>query len=228
MKKLIFSLVFILAQNFVLAQKNFLDTPYVETSAVADSLVTPDKIYLFIQIDESDTKNKKSVEEQENAMASSLKKLGINTQKDLVLLDLASNFKNYFLRGKNVVKSKDYELVVNNAVTASKVIIELENIGISNVNIHKTEISNEEEILLDLKSKAVAKTKKIAEKLVKPLGQKVGKALHISENRTETYYSDMRPMAKMAYTEMGSPEPINIEFKKTKLRAEVFVKYTLE
>lgn len=232
MKKhfLIFILIFV--QNLVFGQKNFLDQPYIEISTKADTLVTPDKIYLNIRINEADSKNKKSVEQQENEMEKTLKKLGINTEKDLTLLDLASNFRNYFLKGQNVLKSKQYELLLKDAVTAGKVIIELENIGISNVNIDRTEYSKTKELVLDLKAKAVAKSKTTAEKMVKPLGQKIGRALHISENyHSNDYYE--RPLMAMSKTihneDYSSKEaPINIEIKKIKLQAEVFVKYALD
>ena len=36
--------------------KNFLDVPYLETSARVDTLVTPDKIYLSITIQEKDSR----------------------------------------------------------------------------------------------------------------------------------------------------------------------------
>ncbi|MFT7250898.1 MAG: lysozyme, partial [Flavobacterium sp.] len=41
--------------------KNFIDLPYIETSAKVDTLVVPDKIYLNIMITEKDTKGKISV-----------------------------------------------------------------------------------------------------------------------------------------------------------------------
>ena len=65
MRKYVLILVLMLVQNVVLAQKNFLDQAYLETQAKVDTLVTPDRIYLSINIDEADSKNKKSVEQHE-------------------------------------------------------------------------------------------------------------------------------------------------------------------
>ena len=78
--------------------KNFIDQPFVETTAYVDTLVTPDEIYLTISITEKDTKGKVSVEELESRMEQTLRQLGINTKEDLTLNDLASNFKKYFLK----------------------------------------------------------------------------------------------------------------------------------
>ena len=231
MKKYFLIFVLALAQNFMSAQKNFLDQAYIETQAAADSLVTPDRIYLSIIINEADSKNRKSVEQQEREMENSLKQLGINTQKDLTLSDLASNFKSYLFKGQNVLKSKQYELLVRDAVTAGKVLIVLENIGISNTNINKTEYSKADSLLLELKALAVAKTKKKAEKMVKPLGQKVGKAIHISEHNVVDYSLDealYNPSFSVKLSKTREVEPINIEIKKIRLQAEIFVKYLLE
>ncbi len=51
--------------------------------------------------------------------------MGIDVEKNLTTSDISSNFKNYFLRGKEVLKSKDYILKVKDAVTASKVFMKL-------------------------------------------------------------------------------------------------------
>ena len=60
--------IFLIAQS-----KSFLDVPYLETSARVDTLVTPDRIYLNITIQEKDSRGRRSVEEQENKMAQKLK-----------------------------------------------------------------------------------------------------------------------------------------------------------
>lgn len=231
MKKSIIILVFALVQHFVFGQKNFIDQPYLETSASVDTLVTPDRIYLSININEADSKNKKSLEEQERAMEAAFKRLGINTEKDLVLTDLMSNFKNYFLRGQNVLKSKRYELLVRNAVTAGKVLMELENIGISNTYISRTEYSKKEELLLGLRGKAIAKSKIIAESMLKPLQQKLGKAIFISDTHLNSFGGRAEGVVMRAYSAKSlevSPEPIDIEIKKIKFETSVSVKYILD
>ena len=132
--------------------KNFIDQPYIETSAKVDTLVTPDRIFLTIFITEKDTKGKISVEEIENNMADKLKSLGINLENQLSLSDLSSNFKKYFLKQQDVLKNKAYSLVVFDALTAGKVIMELENINISNILLEKTEYSKIENLKLLLAS----------------------------------------------------------------------------
>ncbi|WP_304344666.1 SIMPL domain-containing protein [Chryseobacterium koreense] len=233
MKKIILLTIIIFCANFTYAQKNFIDQPFVETSAKVDSLVVPDRIFVSINLNEADSKNKKSVEEQERLLESILKKLNINTDKDLSLLDLSSNFKQYFLKGQNVIKSKMYSLLVHNAFTAGKVLAELENVGISNVNIEKTEYSKGEDLLLELKSIAVEKSKITAQRLAKPLNQKIGKAIYISDvntvsNALQGQVPGVRIRGMASLYGNKAENPIYTEFQKVKFEVQVNVKYQLE
>jgi len=233
MKNIILFIVFCTFQS-VFGQKNFIDQPYIETTVKIDSLVIPDRIYIFIQLNESDSRNKKSVEESERMMELTLKKINIDTEKDLSLLDFSSNFKNYFLKGKNVLKSKMYSLIVRDAVMAVKVLKELEAEGISNVNIERAEFSEAEELILELKARAIEKSKITAERLTQPLNQKVGKALYVSD--TETIQNALQGQApglvirgaSSIYGFRASEQPIYTEFQKVRFEVQVNVKYLLD
>ncbi|MBT8209280.1 MAG: SIMPL domain-containing protein, partial [Eudoraea sp.] len=93
-------------------QKNFIDQPFLETTASVDTLVVPDRIYLNILITEADTKGRISVEELENRMAAKLKSLGIDLDTQLSLGDLGSDFKKYFLRKTDIQKEKAFKLLL--------------------------------------------------------------------------------------------------------------------
>ncbi len=209
---------------------NFLDVSYLETSARVDTLVTPDKIYLNISIQEKDSKGRKSVEEQENKMAQSLKNLGVDIEKQLTIKDLPSNYKKYFLRSKEVLKSKQYSLLVYDGLTAGKVMAALEDIDIANTYLEKTEYSKMDELELTLKSRAVKKAKHKAEALTKPLGQKVGMAIHIVDN-SQPYYPryNQRPRMEMKAMamDMAESEPLDIGFEQIKVESTVNVKFRL-
>ena len=63
MKRILLVLSIVLMSIGSWAQtKNFIDQPYLETSARVDTLVTPDRIYLQITLQESDTKGRTSLE----------------------------------------------------------------------------------------------------------------------------------------------------------------------
>ena len=210
--------------------KNFIDQPYLETTAVVDTLVVPDRIYLSILISEADTKGKISVEELENRMNSKLIALGIDTKKQLSLTDAASNFKNYFLRGKDVLKNKSYTLLVYDAVTAGKVIVGLESIDISNVQLTKTEYSKMETLKLQLKQEAVSKAKLQGETILKPLNQKLGKAIFISDMNYNVYRSNMDEIVVTGYAKGKQEqfEPINIEFEKIKIESRINITFAID
>ncbi len=207
--------------------RNFLDVPYLETSARVDTLVTPDKIYLNITIQEKDSKGRISVEEQENRMAQKLESLGIDLESQLVIRDLSSDFKTYFLRSKNVLKRKQYTLIVYDGLTAGKVLAALEDIGIANTYLKKTEYSKMASLELGLKSKAMVKAQKKALALTQPLGQKVGPAIHIvdSYGTTPVAYAPR----KMAVTAMdlATEESLEINFEKIRVETTLQVKFKL-
>ncbi|NOR28272.1 MAG: DUF541 domain-containing protein [Lutibacter sp.] len=233
MKKIILLLVLCLIFTNAFSQtKNFIDQPYIETRAKVDTLVSPDRIYLKILISEKDTKGKISVEEFENKMAVKLVSLGVDLQEQLTLSDVASNFKKYFLRKQDILKSKAYQLVVYNAQSAGKVIVGLEEIGISNVQLYKTEYSKIEALKLNLKTKAIIKAKKQAEALLKPLNQKVGTAIYISDVSNYNNYGLQGRAAglEVAYDLNKSKtfEPIDIDFKKIKIQSEIGIKFKIE
>ena len=213
--------------------KNFIDQPYVETTAKVDTLIKPDVIYLDILIREKDERNKISAEEMETRMMAKLKSLDIDPEKQLTLSDLASNFKRYFLKQKDIMKDKAYELKVYNTQTAGKVIVGLEEIGISNVNLDRTEYAKMEELKLELKSKAVKKAKRQADFLIKPLNQRITHAIYISDNYYENYNSfdgELNEVVIKGFSNKGKEayEPPKIAFKAIKVESEVSVIVAIE
>ena len=236
MKKSFLIFVMFFVWNLFSAQKNFLDQPHIEVEAEADTLVVPDRIYVSITLNEADSKNKKSVEEQEKQLETILKKLKINTDKDLSVLDYSSNFKKYFLKGQNILKTKKYSLLVRDAYTLANVIISFEEAGISNTEVEKIEYSKYRELLLELRIEAVKRSRITADKLVKPLNQKAGKALYISDMNYRGM-GDYEVQAQMDY----SPEPRTykkegaseeflrkLDIKKMKFSVVVRVNYQLD
>ena len=236
MKKNFLIFVMFFVWNLFSAQREFLDQPYIEVEAEADTLVVPDRIYVSITLNEADSKNKKSVEEQEKQLETILKKLKINTDKDLSVLDYSSNFKKYFLKGQNILKTKKYSLLVRDAYTLANVIISLEEAGISNTEVEKVEYSKYRELLLELRSEAVKRSRITADKLVKPLNQKAGKALYISDMNYRGM-GDYEVQAMMditpeprTYKKEGASEEFlrKLDIKKMKFYVVIRVNYQLD
>ena len=231
MKKAVSFLFLLGIVQITLAQtKNFLDVPYLETSARVDTLVTPDKIFLSITITEKDSKGKKSVEEQENKMAQAFRSMGIDLDKQLFIKDLSSNFKKYFLRQKDVLKSKRFSLLVYSGKEAGEALAALERLNIANTYLEKTEYSKMDELELELKSKAVKKAKRKADALTSPLNQTVGKAIHILDNIDAQYPIVYAKQNVSSYRESLRPqnsEPLDVDFEQIKVETSVTIKFAL-
>lgn len=213
----------------------FLDHPYLETTATADTLVTPDRIYMSIILQESDSKGKKDTEFMEHIMEQKLTQLGVDITRDLELQEVNSQFMKYFLRSQDVLKAKAYSLLVRDAAMVSKVLAALEEVDISNVQVTGTAYSKSAGLMLRLKSEAVRKAKAAADFMVAPINQKVGKALHIVET-TQTLSGGqpgaasgvvLRGMGSMVYGSRAA-EPLSVDYGKIPLSVTVTVKFELQ
>ena len=230
MKKSLFLLLTLIGFAASAQTKNFLDQPYLETSASADTLVIPDRIYLNIRILESDTKGRVSLEVLEQRMVASLRKCEVDIEKQLSVADLSSDFKKYFLRGQQVMKEKTFELVVYDAEAAGCALYELEQLGISNVYLNRTEYSEMESLQMELKAKAVLKARQQARMMTDALGQGLGKAIYISDSGYSVYPMLRGKAAGMEMAVMDQAESyqgIGAEFQKTKVEVNVQVKFSL-
>lgn len=213
--------------------KNFIDQPYIEVSGNADTLVTPNLIYIKITIAEKDNRDKIPLEEQESKMITAFKSIGINTETDLTTSDMLSNYKFYLLKQKDILKTKEYILKVTTSETASIVFIQLEDLGISNTSIYKVEHSDIENLKNICRTRAIENSHKKAVALTKPISQTIGNAIHITDNETNF---DNQLQGRVAGVQIrgynsldkAKYEAPKIEFEKIKVSATVSVKYILK
>lgn len=212
--------------------KNFIDQPYIDVGGSADTLVTPDEIYIRILLSEKDTKDKVSIEGLEQKMVATLKGLGLDTEKDLTTSDLTSNFKFYLLKSKDVIKTKLYTLKVTEAVTASQVFIKLEEIGISNTSVDRVEHSDLDNLKDKMRTKAIIDAKERAIALTKPLNQSVGSAIYITdtENISQQLQGRITGIQLRGISSFNSndKELPKIEFEKIKVTANINAKFILK
>ena len=82
------------------------------------------------------------IESQEKDMINSLKVLGIDTEKKLKVKDFDAYFLRKFLGKNQVSKIKNYELLIEDVTTLSKVYKTLDKIDISNISIDRIDTSN--------------------------------------------------------------------------------------
>jgi len=213
--------------------KNFIDQPYIEVTGSADTLVTPNQIFIKIIISEKDSRDKVPIQESESKMVAAFKTLGINTDLDLTTSDILSNYRYYLLKQKDILKSKEYILKVSDATTASNVFIQLEDLGISNTSIDRVDHTDLESIKNICRAKAIENAKIKAIALTRSIGQSVGNAIHISDNETnfdnplQGRVAGVQIRGYDSYTKQKN-EPPKIEFEKIKVKTAVNAKFTLK
>ena len=161
-------------------EKNFIDQNYIEVTGKAELEIIPDLIYLKIALSDRDNKDKQPLPEIEKKMIATLSEIGINVNKDLSLMDFASDLKSYWLKS-NVSLTKQYQLVVHDTKTLQSIFVEFQKLGISNVSIVKLDHSKMEQYRKDVKVSAIKAAKEKAELLAVALNQSIGKALYIQE-----------------------------------------------
>jgi len=184
MKTYFFLLLFSLSAVSCYSQqfgKNYIDENYIEVTGKAEMEVTPDEIYLKIIISEKDNKGKQTLEELEKLMIDKLKVLNVDIEEKLTVHDISSNFKNYWIGKTDIFTTKEYQVLVDDAVTAGKIFRELESVNISNITVDRLSHSEIEKFRQEVKVEAVKAAKVKAESLAGAIDQTIGKALLIQE-----------------------------------------------
>jgi uncharacterized protein YggE len=231
MKKYFLTAVLVTGLYAAAAQsKSFLDVPYIEVNGYADTMVTPNEIVIKILIAESDLKNKVQLEEQEKKLVSALRGLGIKPESQLTASGMQSDYRYYVLKQKDVLKSKEYLLRVDNAVIATKVFMELEKLGMANAEVVRVRHTDIEAIRNACRVAAVKNAYTRAVSLTAPLKSGVGIPLHITDysqdgDATSLNSIRIRGFSSMAKSEEALPA---LDFEKINLSISIQVKFALK
>jgi uncharacterized protein len=219
-------------------EKNFIDQNYIEVTGKAEMEIIPDQIYLKIFLNEKEFKNKQSIVEIEKLMIDKLVEIGVDTEKDLAIKDFASNFQFYWLGKSAIFVTKEYQLLVHNALTAGKVFVELEKIGISNITIDKLDHSKIREYRKEVKVDAIKASKEKATELAMAIDQNIGRAIFIEEiERNNNYLSNTLSGIVAGITVRGSrsfdnsisgSQNLDIEFEKLKIEYSILCRFELK
>ena len=215
--------------------KNFIDQNYIEVAGKAEMEIVPDQIFLKIIINEKENKDKLTVEELEQAMVAKIKDIGLDVEKDLAIKDFVSNFQSYWLKKADIITTKEYQLLVDDARTAGQVFQELERIGISNITIDRIDHSEIEKFRQEVKINAIKAAKTKSEYLTASIGQTIGRAIYINEVGNRMDRSLQRNLSGVssnivvrAYGRAKETPSYEIEFEKIKLDYSILVRFELE
>ncbi len=229
MRYILICFTFLISAISLSQQADLSNIPQIQTKATFTAEVNPDKITLSITLSEENTRGKVSIEQLEQRMEKVLLENKVDLQKQLFLVDLSSNFKNYFLKKTDVQKTKNYQLIMFDAQSAGKILKGLEKQEISNVELVKTEYIKLEELKIELKGKAVEKAKRQAEEMVKNLNQKLGSAIFISDLSTSISRQLNGSNGSNFIVGYAAQEAkMDVEFDKIRVDATVIVYFKLE
>lgn len=205
----------------------------INVEASAEKYVMPDEIIISVVIDEKDFAKKQSLESLEKDMVQALKKTGIDIKKDLKVVDMASDFKQYKLRKSEIKLSKSYKIKVTTATQAMKVMMSLDEVGISQVSIEELKCTKLKEYQDELRVEAMKEAKRRATLLAEAIGQTVGKAVFVRDDS----YIPYRPTSRMRRSNeimlcdvaFAEEEPMpELEFDNYKLQCNVTVNFELK
>lgn len=209
------------------------EPPYIEIQARAEKEVVPDQIYVMIALFEiQDGRKSIKLAEQESKLKSIVKSLGLPLS-NLSLYNAQANYGNINMWGKKeVIDRKYYSLKVSNAETIGKLYEELNKIYINEAYIYKSEYSQKDSLLQDLRIEAMRKAKNQANVMTRAIGSKVGKPLIIREQ--QEYYPvayENAMMTKGLYETddaVSSNMSESMEYKPLKISLSVYVKFGLD
>jgi uncharacterized protein YggE len=229
MRKLFIALLMVVSTSIFAqtGEKNFIDQNYIEVIGKSEMEITPDLIFLKVILNEKDNKNKITISDLESQMIQKLEKIGIDVKKDVQIRDIASNFKSYFLRGNDIILMKEYQILVHDGKTASRVFVELEKIGISNVSIDRLDNSNIVQFRKEIKVNAVKAAKEKADALAGAINQTAGRSLYIQELENNLF-NPRTANVFMFEEKVGSTSEPNVDFEKIKLDYSVLCRFELK
>lgn len=206
---------------------------YVNVTGAAERQIVPDEIYLSITINENSSKGKVTVAEQEKKMIAALRNLGVDTEKDLRVGDIAGDLHTYLLRKDRVLTSKTYSLKVGDAATLANVFRALADLGISEASVTRATRSDIEQIRMELRAEAMRKARANAEALAGAVGQTIGKAFQINEYGSGGgiyYAADNAYVTRAMSMDMAKEGVVenSLDFKDLKITHSVNVMFVLE
>ena len=232
MKKLILMAAVMLSVLPAAAQEQAskFDASYIQVWGQAEKEITPDEFYLSVTINEKDSKGKISIQTQERAMLDALKKLGVDTQKQLRVVDMSSE---YFKKG-NALAWKQFQLKLNTPEQVAQVFGSLNDLGISNVSILKVSHSQLERYKSEVRVEAMRNARQNAATLAEAIGQTIGKCFYVYDSNNDVmprFYNNavvMRSMKASADMAEGAVADEPLDFKTIKLEYSVQAKFVLE
>jgi uncharacterized protein YggE len=212
--------------------------PAIEVTGSAETLITPNEFTFKITLRERiENKQKTTIDQQESALKNGLVKIGIDTQKDLTVFDLRSNYVPVRKRNRDVLGMKDYRLKVYDLDKVDRLQELADTLNIDNLDLIETTHTELARLRRETKMEAVKAAKTKADYMLGAIGESAGKALFIREIADESDASISSNISRglmsnssnsyaAAITQISDPG--TLAFTKIKLRYEVLARFEIQ
>lgn len=218
----------------VQAQQTEANVSYIETFGYAEGEFNPDKITIRILLNEAEAK-RKPLDELQKKMTDALTKMGIDVEKNLKVIAMQASLKQYLLFKDDVMQKREFELIVTDFATATKVFEVLDWIGVSSAKITSWELQDYDKALLDLRLQAIKNGKAQAQAMAEAAGSGLGETLLIQDERRydRNQFARVKEVSftrsdALSGTLMGGNLEPEINFGPIKLNATVQLRFKLE
>lgn len=229
--------LFILFSLNAFAQSGLQEGPYIEVRGTAEQEIIPDQLYIHITLKERiEDKEKITIDNMEERLKAALKEIGIDL-KTLSLSDASADYVKVIWHGKDILSKKDYSLLVNDAGTLGKVFQQLDKLEIDDAYISKVSHSKIDSLKKEVKIAAIKAAKQKADYLLAAIGEQTGKALIVQEQVYENtrfestnVHMDKEPsyFAGSVKALVDRDKDADLQFKKIKIEAHIFVKFAIK
>lgn len=228
MKKLLLGLMLFASVHNLQAQQ-MMNKDMVTTIGRAEEEVTPDIIYINVTLKEfyqdGNTKKKVTIENLEKQLFQSATNIGVE-KKDFTIQNIYST--NYTTKKKketDILLSRQYRIKVTQLNKLNDLFDGVDAAGIQSTVISELDYSKKKELEKTLKVKAVKDAMDNAKILAEAAGQKIGKAILLSESPQMIYFNSPRVMAASfksgAMEADEAAENLDLDIKPIKITSEV-------
>ncbi|WP_333802513.1 SIMPL domain-containing protein [Sphingobacterium multivorum] len=200
MKKILLGLAFLGLMTQVNAQQ-MVNKEFVSTVGRAEEEVTPDIIYIDVTLKEfyenGNTKKKAAIEKLEKDLFDSATKAGVK-KEDFTIQNIWSyNVPDKKKKDTDILLSRQYRIKVTNLNNLGQLLDGVDKAGIQSTYISEYDYSKKKELEKSLKTKAVLDAKVNAQILAEAAGQKIDKAIVLSETPQQIIFG-VQPMMRNA------------------------------
>lgn len=227
MKMILAAAALLLSAGTALAQEKA-ETPYVEISSSADTLVVPNKFRIAITLSEAPSKGKTTLAEMEKSLATALTASGVDMQNQLVITGQS----NANGKRKDIYQYKSYLLTLHEAAQVETVFDALQENGISNARLTESTRSDLRELQALVRVKAMKNAYQTASELAGAVGQHVGKAIMIQAYSSAPENRNVGTMMFAAKSGLAVQEDTaslpQLKFNDVRVSQNVTVRFALE